>query len=179
MHIAPSTYYDTKSRHPSKRAIRDASIIGEIERVHKDNYGVYGIRKVHAELAREGGVDGVPVARCAVARLMREVGLRGITRAKTPLTRRSNITDVLEAVCGVSLDAATTLICVDEIHNLNLGTRHGAEASDTLKYFAERIPATFVYAGIDVEPRRAAQRSPGRADRRTILHDPHRGVRAR
>jgi hypothetical protein len=68
-----------------------------------------------------------------------------------PLTRRSNITDVLEAVCGVSLDAATTLICVDEIHNLNLGTRHGAEASDTLKYFAERIPATFVYAGIDVE----------------------------
>jgi hypothetical protein len=68
-----------------------------------------------------------------------------------PITRRSNITDVLEAVCGVSLDAATTLICVDEIHNLNLGTRHGAEASDTLKYFAERIPATFVYAGIDVE----------------------------
>ena len=46
----------------------------------------------------------------------------------------------------MSLDAATTLICVDEIHNLNLGTRHGAEASDTLKYFAERIPATFVYA---------------------------------
>jgi Bacterial TniB protein len=68
-----------------------------------------------------------------------------------PLTRRSNITDVLEAVCGVCLNASTTLICVDEIHNLNLGTRHGAEASDTLKYFAERLPATFVYAGIDVE----------------------------
>lgn len=68
-----------------------------------------------------------------------------------PITRRSNITDILEAVCGVSLDAATTMICVDEIHNLNLGTRHGAEASDTLKYFAERIPATFVYAGIDIE----------------------------
>jgi hypothetical protein len=68
-----------------------------------------------------------------------------------PLTRRANITDVLEAVCGVCLDAATTLICVDEIHNVNLGTRHGAEASDTLKYFAERLPATFVYAGINVE----------------------------
>ena len=59
---------------------------------------------------------------------------------RPPLTRRSNITDVLEAVCGVSLDAATTLICVDQIHNLNLGTRHGAEASDTLKYFAELNP---------------------------------------
>lgn len=45
-----------------------------------------------------------------------------------PLTRRANITDVLEAVCGVCLDAATTLVCVDEIHNVNLGTRHGGEA---------------------------------------------------
>jgi hypothetical protein len=40
---------------------------------------------------------------------------------------------------------------VDEIHNLNLATRNGAEASDTLKYFSERIPATFAYAGISVE----------------------------
>ena len=68
-----------------------------------------------------------------------------------PLTRRSNVTDVLEAVCGVCLDAASTLVCVDEIHNISLGTRHGAEASDTLKYFAERLPVTFVYAGINVE----------------------------
>ena len=71
MHIAPSTYYYNKSRPPSKRSIRDASIVREIERVHKDNYGVYGIRKVYAQLAREGGVDGRPVARCTVARLMR------------------------------------------------------------------------------------------------------------
>jgi hypothetical protein len=41
------------------------------------------------------------------------------------------------------------LVAVDEIHNLDLATRTGAEASDTLKYFA-RIPATFVYAGIDL-----------------------------
>ncbi len=68
-----------------------------------------------------------------------------------PLTRRSNVTDVLESVCGVCIDARTTLICVDEIHNVNLGTRHGAEASDTLKYFAERLPVTFAYAGISVE----------------------------
>jgi hypothetical protein len=68
-----------------------------------------------------------------------------------PLTRRANITDVLESVCGVCLRARTTAILVDEIHNVNLATRHGAEASDTLKYFAERLPATFVYAGINVE----------------------------
>jgi hypothetical protein len=68
-----------------------------------------------------------------------------------PVTSRANITDVIEAVCGVCLDARTGLVCVDEIHNISLATRNGAEASDTLKYFSERIPATFVYAGIDVE----------------------------
>lgn len=67
-----------------------------------------------------------------------------------PVTRRSNITDVLESVCGVCLRSSTTAVLVDEIHNVNLGTRYGAEASDTLKYFAERLPATFVYAGINV-----------------------------
>ena len=40
---------------------------------------------------------------------------------------------------------------MDELHNLNLATRAGAEVSDQLKYFAERLPATFIYAGIDVE----------------------------
>lgn len=68
-----------------------------------------------------------------------------------PLSSRSNVTDVLESVCGVCTDTRTTLICVDEIHNVNLATRHGAEASDTLKYFAERLPVTFAFAGIDVE----------------------------
>jgi hypothetical protein len=68
-----------------------------------------------------------------------------------PLSRRSNITDITEAVCGVCADTRTSLVCVDEIHNLNIATRAGAEASDTLKYFSERIPATFVYAGINVE----------------------------
>lgn len=68
-----------------------------------------------------------------------------------PLTRRANITDIIEAVCGVCTDTRTAAICVDEIHNLNIATRPGAEASDTLKYFSERIPATFVLAGINVE----------------------------
>ena len=68
-----------------------------------------------------------------------------------PVSRRFNITDIVEAVCGVCLDTRTSLVAVDEIHNLNLATRNGAETSDTLKYFSERIPATFVYAGISVE----------------------------
>ena len=86
--IAPSTYYAAKNRKPSRRQIADAKTLAEIERVHRENYGVYGIRKVHAQLARDGGVGGRHVARCTVARLMRSAGLRGITRAKTPRTTR-------------------------------------------------------------------------------------------
>src|SRR3954451_24960051 len=41
-----------------------------------------GARKVHAELRRQGH----PVARCAVQRLMRAAGLRGLNRAKGPRT---------------------------------------------------------------------------------------------
>ena len=68
-----------------------------------------------------------------------------------PVPQRANITDVIESVCGICLDTRVTMIIVDELHNLDMTTRAGAEASDTLKYFSERIPATFVYAGISLE----------------------------
>lgn len=68
-----------------------------------------------------------------------------------PVTTRANVTDIIEAVCGVCCDTGTTLVICDELHNVSLATRSGAEVSDTLKYFSERIPATFVYAGINVE----------------------------
>ncbi len=66
-------------------------------------------------------------------------------------TGRANITDIVNAVCATAAHTRVGLVCVDELHNLNLATRAGAEVSDQLKYFAERLPATFVYAGIDVE----------------------------
>lgn len=86
MSIAPSTYYAAKSRPKSARAIRDEVVTAAIARIHERNYSVYGIRKVWAALARDGGVDGAPVARCTVARLMKATGLRGISRVKTPRT---------------------------------------------------------------------------------------------
>lgn len=88
MQIAPSTYYASRKRPPSARALRDEQLKVEIQRVHADNYGVYGQRKVHAQLVREGicGQQGRPVARCTTQRLMRTLGLRGISRAKGPRT---------------------------------------------------------------------------------------------
>ncbi|MFD4023206.1 TniB family NTP-binding protein [Streptomyces sp. NPDC058576] len=64
---------------------------------------------------------------------------------------RATHTDIVDAVCATAAHVHVDLVLVDELHNLNLGYRAGAEASDQLKYFAERLPATFAYAGIDVE----------------------------
>jgi len=80
--IAPSTYYAAKTRPPSARAERDAVLREDIARVHRDNFGVYGVRKVWRALNREG----VPVARCTVARSMAVLGLAGAVRGKVKRT---------------------------------------------------------------------------------------------
>jgi putative transposase len=76
--IAPSTYYAARSRPPSARAVADERLAREIGRVHRENFGVYGARKVWRQLAREG----IPAARCTVERLMRGLGLAGAVRGR-------------------------------------------------------------------------------------------------
>ena len=53
---------------------------------------------------------------------------------------RVNLTDIVEAVCVTAARTRVELVCVDELSNLNLATRAGAEVSDQLKYFAEWLP---------------------------------------
>ena len=81
--IAPSTYraHVAKRSDPSKlstRARRDLTLKPEIARVFAENFEVYGVRKVWRQLQREG----VDIARCTVARLMRSMGLQGVIRGK-------------------------------------------------------------------------------------------------
>lgn len=54
----------------------------EIERIHRANYGVYGVRKVWHAMLREGWLIG----RDQCARLMRAAGLAGVTRGNGPRT---------------------------------------------------------------------------------------------
>jgi putative transposase len=84
--IASSTYRAAVTRAPSARSRRDDELKAAIARVHADNYGVFGARKVWLVLNREG----ITVARCTVERLMSELGLRGVTRGKR---RRTTIPD--------------------------------------------------------------------------------------
>jgi putative transposase len=81
--IAPSTYHNhlAKRRDPARlsaRAQRDAALAVEVRRVFAENFHVYGVRKVWRQLRREG----FDVARCTVARLMRDMGLEGAIRGK-------------------------------------------------------------------------------------------------
>jgi putative transposase len=85
--IASSTYHEhsRRAREPQKvpgRQKRDAALSREILRVHRENFGVYGRRKVWRQLLREG----TKVARCTVARLMRQLGLKGVIRGKAVKT---------------------------------------------------------------------------------------------
>jgi putative transposase len=81
--IAPSTYHAhaAQQRDPSlrsKRAQQDEVLSLEVKRVFTENFAVYGVRKVWRQLLREG----FGVARCTVARLMRQMGLAGVVRGK-------------------------------------------------------------------------------------------------
>jgi len=78
--LAPSSYYavKTRQRDPSARALRDRELLDLIRKLHAENFGVYGARKVWWQLRREG----VEVARCTVERLMRAEGLQGAIRGR-------------------------------------------------------------------------------------------------
>ncbi|EBE3722477.1 IS3 family transposase [Salmonella enterica] len=93
LNIAPSTYYRHQDhhQHPDKRSQRDRrdeQLKLEIQRVYDENYSVYGVRKVWRQLQREG----IIVARCTIARLMKAMGLTGVLRGKkvrTTVSRKS------------------------------------------------------------------------------------------
>src|SRR3954447_6124901 len=77
--VSRSGYYDWLTRAPSDRALTDAWLLERIKRIHRENRGVYGVRRVHAELRM---AEGIRVGRKRVERLMRGAGLSGLVRRK-------------------------------------------------------------------------------------------------
>jgi len=84
LEIAPSSYYAARSRPPSARTVSDAQLKGKISAVHRENFAVYGVRKVWRVLHRQGE----KVGRDRVARLMGTLGLVGVTRERSIRTTR-------------------------------------------------------------------------------------------
>jgi len=79
-------YRAAKTRLPSVRQLRDELLVPEVARLHAENYGVYGRRKMHALMRRQGWQIG----RDQTARLMTLAGVQGVRRSKKTFTTKSD-----------------------------------------------------------------------------------------
>jgi putative transposase len=84
LQVASSTYYAAKARPPSPRALRDAVMMPILLALWTSNYRVYGAHKLW-KAARRAGHD---IGRDQVARLMRQLGIRGRRRGRRVTTTR-------------------------------------------------------------------------------------------
>jgi putative transposase len=80
--VSPSGYYAWRKRPLSARACADVELSAQIEAIHRTSRGTYGVPRVHAELA----ALGIHVGRKRVARLMRALGVQGVSRRRWPRT---------------------------------------------------------------------------------------------
>ncbi len=76
--ITSRGYRAAKRRPPSARRLRDELLVAEVARLHAENYGVYGRRKMHALMRRQGR----DVGRDQTERLMRLAGVRGVRKSR-------------------------------------------------------------------------------------------------
>lgn len=86
LQVAPSTYYAAKARQLSARAVRDAVMMQLLMVLWVANRKVYGAHKLW-KAARRAGHD---IGRDQVARLMRQMGIRGVSRRRKVFTTRQD-----------------------------------------------------------------------------------------
>jgi putative transposase len=77
--VSRSGFHGWERRAPSDRALSDAWLTSRIKEIHENARGVYGSRRVQAEL-RLG--QGIEVSRKRVRRLMRQAGISGLVKVK-------------------------------------------------------------------------------------------------
>jgi putative transposase len=76
--VSASGYYAWLARRPSHRATQDAALLEKIRDFHQASRGTYGTPRIHRDLR----AAGVRVGRKRVARLLKQAGLRGVSRRK-------------------------------------------------------------------------------------------------
>ncbi|MBK3428387.1 IS3 family transposase [Corynebacterium tuberculostearicum] len=89
--ITSRGYRQSKARGLSARRLRDAVLVERISAVHRDNYGVYGVRIMWHALRRAG----IDIGREQTARLMHLAGVSGKGKGGSPITtRKANMPDL-------------------------------------------------------------------------------------
>ncbi len=107
--VSRSGFYDWAKRAPSDRALSDAWLLERIKAIHATHRGVYGARRVHAELRL---AEGIRVGRKRVERLMRQAGLSGLVTKKW---RRTTIRVPGVRVCDDLVDRAFLAAAPDRL----------------------------------------------------------------
>ena len=86
--ITPRGYRMFRSRPVSRMAARHEALARDILEIHADFFmAVYGHRKTHARLLARGR-DPAEIGRDQVMNVMRESGIRGVRRGRTPVTTK-------------------------------------------------------------------------------------------
>lgn len=86
--ITPRGYRMFRSRPVSRMAARHEALARDILEIHADFFmAVYGYRKTHAQLLARGW-DPAEIGRDQVMNVMRESGIRGVRRGRTPVTTK-------------------------------------------------------------------------------------------
>lgn len=78
-------YRAAKARVPAARTLKDQLLIPELVKIHQENYGVYGVRKMWHAMARAGW----DIGRDQTYRLMKIAGVAGAHRGRKPITTRA------------------------------------------------------------------------------------------
>ena len=77
-----------KARPVSRMRARHEALARDIPEIHSDFFmAVYGYRKTHAQLLARGW-DPAEIGRDQVMNVMRESGIRGVRRGRTPVTTK-------------------------------------------------------------------------------------------
>ncbi len=79
LEVNRTAFHAWARRPPSKRETDDALLSRRIVEIHGENRGVYGARRIHAELRH---ADNLGVGRKRVERLMRNAGISGLVKRR-------------------------------------------------------------------------------------------------
>jgi putative transposase len=80
--VSASGYYAWQHRGGSLRTVTDQKLLEQVRAFHRQSRGTYGAPRIHRDLR----AAGVHVGRKRVARLLKQAGLRGVSRRKWPVT---------------------------------------------------------------------------------------------
>jgi len=88
LEVSTSGYYAWLTRPPSARSIKDCILTEMIRTYHNESFETCGAPRIHADLSDAG----IRIGRKRIARLMREAGLKGVSRRRFVKTTKRDKT---------------------------------------------------------------------------------------